>query len=148
MPFIKLSDGDRVSIPGKIMKNWRFRAIVDADTETLGGLCMNRRVVDDTHVRGVSFTEPKIWKNKKHHSVTDEMLDSVAYPYHILTLGYISKRTFEKEPGETFSHREVLDALLELDRQDRPETRDVDHIFFEGLHYNTQHKLYAPSWGS
>lgn len=148
MPFITTEDGNRVRIPTHIMKKWRFRAIVDTETETVGGFCLNRRVRDGVPIRGVTFTEPEIMVNRTRRAVTDELLDSVAFPHHILTLGYITKKTLEKEPGETFTHREVLDALLEMDNDDRVQSRDVDHIYFEGLSYNTQHGLYAPTWGS
>ena len=148
MPFITNADRTRVSIPTHIMKNWSFRAVVDTDTETVGGFCLNLRAKEDAPIRGVKFTVPETWDGKQHHSVTDEMLDSVAYPYHSLTLGYISKRTFKKKPGETFTYREVLDALHALDEEDRKQTRDVHHVFFEGLSYNSHHKLYAPLWGS
>ena len=148
MPFITVTNKKRVSIPKEIMKKWSFKAIVDTDTETSRGGCMNLWAKDGAEIRGVKYTWPEIRDGQAFHLISDEILDSVAYPYHILTLGGISKRTFKKAPGKTFSHRDVLRALLKLDIKDRKQTRDVHHVFFEGLSYNSRHKLYAPLWGS
>ena len=140
--------GDHIKIPKKIMHKWKFKAIVDTDTEYVGKFCLDKRAKEGAKIRGVTFKKPLVAKDGALQHVTDEELDSEAFPYHILTLGYVTKKTFTKKPGETFTHREVLDALLELDNEDRVKSRDVEHIFFCGLTHNRDYGLYVPIWVS
>ena len=168
-------DGERIEMPRKILENWRFMARVDTEC---GKTIYTRvkREKDDSPIRGVTFGTIRVTDTPEFREATDEELDSVAFPYHILTLGKrvkptyhyramcailelcekacvkpfdindVDKKTFKKEPGETFSHREVLDALLEVDNEARVKSRDVDNIYFCGMNYNSRYRMYVPEW--
>ena len=148
MPVVmRAKNGQRIAVPMTIMRDWVFKAVVDTDTEQVSEYFQRERAKDGAPIRGVTFKDLGIVENHTIRDVTDEDLDSEAFPYHILTLGYITTKTFKKKYGETFSHREVLDALLELENEDRVKSRDVEHIYFGGLFCRWHKGVYAPSWG-
>ena len=136
MPFITTEDGSNVDTPDIIMSNWCFRVLT----------CAPRVRFPNMPRRHVTFTEPEIIVNGTRRFASDEDLDSVAFPHHILILGSSSQKTLEKEPGETFSNREVLSALLEMGS-------GCNHSYFRGLVYERnfdsrkpRHGMYRALW--
>ena len=150
MPInVTTEDGQRISAPLEIMTDWLIKVIVDTETVNVGECRPKYRAKDGAPIRGVTFEVLGIVGHHFICDVTDEDLDSVAFPYHILTLGETNKKTFTKKPGETFSHREVLDALLELEKEARVKSRDVANVYFDGLSIRRRHGLrYVPTWNN
>ena len=150
MPVVmRAKNGQRIAVPMAIMRDWVFKAVVDTDTEPVSEYFQHERAKDGAPIRGVTFKDLGIVENHTIRDVTDEDLDSEAFPYHILTLGYITTKTFKKKYGETFSHREVLDALLELEKEARVKSRDVANVYFDGLGLRRRHGLrYVPTWNN
>ena len=139
---ITTEDGNTMNAPFNILEYMRFRIVFDMEKKFV----LKRREKDGALTRDMTFTDFEISGHGNALIVTDEDLDRVAFPYHILSLGYYHKMTLKKEPGETFSHREVLDALLELEENERVDIPRFNENSFYALYYEPAHGMYVPSW--
>jgi len=137
-----------MAIPHELLKDYGFRVNVDAPIQTMSSTVMNLEVPKDGEVGEVRFQKPNYFIDGDFVDVPKKDLDSVGFNYHILPLAESMKRTYRKNSGETFTNREILRCLHDLNTSERKKNKDIHHIFFEGLYFSPKTQAYMPSWGS
>ena len=122
--------------------------------ENVGDL-LNLRASETAELKSIDFV-PEIFEEDKgeFRGLTDEEFDRIAFKGSTIKLaGDAGDPVTHAAPnGEHFTVRQLLDAVVETERQIRGNTEwlggiDVHHIFFEGI-YEEEPGIWQIYWGS
>lgn len=122
--------------------------------ERLGEL-LNVRATPEAQIKSLKLT-PEVFNldTETFRPVTSEELQSVAFRGARITLrGESGDTVTHTAPnGEFFTVQQLLDAVVETERQSREQTEwfggiDIQHVFFEGIS-EEEENVWEICWGS